>query len=91
MSSSLCFFCEGHCSISLKLSIGFEPTGVLMHCDFALWEIAKTSFAYCCCRAIVPWFVLAVHGAVHVGFVGLAAQVPGWCMQQQIHRIEVPC
>ncbi|KAL3147409.1 hypothetical protein ABBQ38_014475 [Trebouxia sp. C0009 RCD-2024] len=39
-------------------------------------------------RASIPSTVLALHGAVHIGFVVLAAQAPGWCMQQQIQRIN---
>ena len=46
----------------------------------------------CClvlCRDSVPGVILAAHGVVHIGFVGLAGLVPGWCLQQQMKRIQV--
>ncbi|KAL0046982.1 hypothetical protein WJX82_003512 [Trebouxia sp. C0006] len=52
-------------------------------CLLLLWLFTNSVI-----RASIPSIVVALHGAVHILFVGLAGFAPAWCMQQQVQRIQ---
>ncbi|KAL0039119.1 hypothetical protein WJX77_008308 [Trebouxia sp. C0004] len=76
------FLCKGSPDIAFMQSYT-KAIYFVSECILLLWLFTNSVI-----RVSIPSTVVALHGAVHILFVGLAGCAPAWCMQQQVQRIQ---